>query len=521
MILTGCCVLLSAACTDKFGDYNTNPHEATEDMLEYDNLKIGGFIPQMQLDVIPTSDELANQFQRAQNLAGDVYSGYMGAIGTWNYGNNGTTYNLSFDNWNNVAFEVGFQSVMPAWKKIVDLAQEDFPETYALAQVMKVAAMHRVTDIYGPLPYLRFGHGGITTPYDSQEEIYMSFFKDLDEAIEILDDFVTKYPAARPLKKFDLVYGGDFQKWLTFANSLKLRLALRISYVDEDLAKAYAQEAVAAGVMLTNADNALLASANGISVFHPLKKCWDDYSDVRMGANMESFLTGYNDGRLSRYFRESTLDIKGYHGARAGITVYNKSNYLPLSVPNIEASSPVQWMCAAEMYFLRAEGAARGWTGMGGSAKELYEEGIRTSFEQWGAELGTYLTNSTSRPAPFIDQAGWSSIQANDSRLSTITIAWNEQEDREKKLERILTQKWLAMYPDGQEAWTEFRRTGYPKVFPVVANYSGGTIDTDIQIRRITFPPSEYNNNKEEVLKAADLLGGPDTGGTRLWWDNK
>lgn len=89
------------------------------------------------------------------------------------------------------------------------------------------------------------------------------------------------------------------------------------------------------------------------------------------------------------------------------------------------------------------------------------------------------------------------------------------------KLEKIITQKWIAMYPNGQEAWSEFRRTGYPKVIPVVNNLSNGTIDTDIQVRRMTFPRSEYANNAAAVKEAASLLGGADNGGTKLWWDKK
>ena len=89
------------------------------------------------------------------------------------------------------------------------------------------------------------------------------------------------------------------------------------------------------------------------------------------------------------------------------------------------------------------------------------------------------------------------------------------------KLEKIITQKWIAMYPNGQEAWSEFRRTGYPKVIPVVNNLSNGTIDTDIQVRRMTFPRSEYANNAAAVKEATSLLGGADNGGTKLWWDKK
>ena len=103
--------------------------------------------------------------------------------------------------------------------------------------------------------------------------------------------------------------------------------------------------------------------------------------------------------------------------------------------------------------------------------------------------------------------------------MSDITIAWNESSTNEEKLERIITQKWIAMFPEGQEAWSEYRSTGYPKIFPVVSNQSGGTIDTNIQIRRIPFVDSENSTNGINVQKAKTLLKGPDNGGTRLWWD--
>ena len=77
------------------------------------------------------------------------------------------------------------------------------------------------------------------------------------------------------------------------------------------------------------------------------------------------------------------------------------------------------------------------------------------------------------------------------------------------------------MYPNGQEAWSEFRRTGYPKLIPIVDNMSGCKVATDEQVRRMTFPRSEYSNNLTGVQQAISLLGGPDTGGTHLWWDKK
>ena len=91
----------------------------------------------------------------------------------------------------------------------------------------------------------------------------------------------------------------------------------------------------------------------------------------------------------------------------------------------------------------------------------------------------------------------------------------------EEQLERIITQKWIAMFPNGTEAWSEFRRTGYPLIFPVRSNYPTSGVDTNKQIRRMVFPQSEYSNNGAAVQEAVKLLGGPDNGGTKLWWDKK
>ena len=156
---------------------------------------------------------------------------------------------------------------------------------------------------------------------------------------------------------------------------------------------------------------------------------------------------------------------------------------------------------------------------MGGTAQSFYEKGIRMSFSEnsvGGAD--NYVANSTSKPADYTDNTG----DHNDiTASSSITIAWDSSADFETNLERIITQKWIAMYPDGPEGWSEFRRTGYPKLFPVVTNNSNGTIDTNIQVRRCPFPTTEYDTNKTAVQTGISALGGLDNGGTKLWWDKK
>ena len=140
-----------------------------------------------------------------------------------------------------------------------------------------------------------------------------------------------------------------------------------------------------------------------------------------------------------------------------------------------------------------------------------------TSFEQHGAGgAAAYVADNTSTPMDYVDPVNGGNSAA---ALSSATIAWNAADDNETKLEKIITQKWVAMFPEGQEAWSEFRRTGYPKIFPVVSNQSGGDVDTDIQIRRIPFVDSELSTNPDGVAGAVSLLGGADNAGTRLWWD--
>jgi hypothetical protein len=518
------CVWCLCSCTWNYDSYNTDKSKSGEESLIYDNLGIGGFIQKMQADVVPTSDGGANEFQRAQNLVGDIYSGYMSAIESWNGCNNGTTYNLYYSDWTETAFNVAFQKVMPQWYGVKKSAETADPVAFSVAQIIKVMAMHRITDIYGPLPYLRFGTlNALTTPYDSQEEIYRSFFADLNDAIKTLDEFVKANPNAKPLGKFDLVYGGDMSKWIRLANSLKLRLAMRICYVEPALAKQYAEEAVATGMLLAaNNQNAGVKTALGVDIFNPLYVTTYTYNSNRMNASIEMFQTGYKDPRQAKYFTEAGISGGGFHGVRHGISNANQTSLRPMSAPNVASitgeSAPIVWMTAAEVYFLQAEGAMRGWN-MNGTAESLYNQGVVTSFEQWGlaSAAAAYLADATSVPARFEDAV----LGHSASPTTTIKIKWDNAATNEQKLERIITQKWLAIYPDGQEAWSEFRRTGYPKILPVLANNSNGTIDTQIQIRRLVFPATEYANNAAEVAKAVQLLGGNDTGGVRLWWDKK
>jgi hypothetical protein len=519
--------VLFSSCTKNFEKYNTNPHEATPEMLEHDNLLVGSFFIQMQKNVFPIAQQPAfgdEVYQTMQNLAGDVYSGYMGATNNWYSGSNNTTYDL-IPQWYGQAFSRSYLSVMNPWNRIRTETQTSIPQVYAIATIVKVEALHRTTDMYGPLPYIGFGDGSSQIKYDSQRDIYYKFFDELNAAIATLTEFSTKNPGATALAKYDFIFNGNISKWIRFANSLKLRLAMRIVYADPTKAKIEAESAVAhpLGVFTATTDIAALQHSADLVYNHPLYIISTNFKDIRMGANMHSFMNGYLDPRAPKYFKLPSTGTT-YRGIRNGITISNKATYAEgaYSDLNIESNAPIVWMNPAEVYFLRAEGALRGWA-MGGTAQSLYETGIRTSFTLTGAAgADAYVINATSLPGAYTDAANsGNNVTLTNAAMSKATIQWNATATFEISLEKIITQKWIAMYPDGQEAWSEFRRTGYPKVFPVVLNNSKGLINTTTQIRRLPFPAEEYQTNGTNVSAAVGLLGGSDNGGTKLWWDKK
>ena len=171
-------------------------------------------------------------------------------------------------------------------------------------------------------------------------------------------------------------------------------------------------------------------------------------------------------------------------------------------------------MAAAEIWFLRAEAALRGFTSE--DVESCYKQGVTTSFAQWDASGVSEYLESENTPADYVD-----TFDKNfDAKATTsITPKWDNAADNEPKLERIIPQKWLAIYPEGCEAWAEQRRTGYPKLFKVVVNNSSNAISTDEMIRRVFFNQDYITNNKPLYDALVSKLGGQDTGGTRLWWD--
>jgi len=522
-------VLTLTACTDGFEDMNTNHHELTEDELSQDYQNVGAFFAQMISRVVLFDDGsgncLSSDYQVAQGLSADPFSGYIGLTGTWRNGIHNGSYSF-VSGWYDQLFTRAFSEVMPAWSRVRKVADAmGQPEVAALADIIKVEALHRVTDMYGPIPYINYGDGSIGTAYDRQQDVYKRFFVELDSAIAVLTPLAQA--GASLLPDYDNIYEGDVASWVRFANTLRLRLALRVVYADPTLAQAEAEKSAANAVgFVENASQRAELLHSRVTYFHPNYDMAYNFNagEIRMSASMDSYLNGYADPRRSAYFVAASDG--GYHGVRLGVHNMNPTRYAGSSISNLNVNTtttPIVWMTAAESYFLRAEAALRGWN-MGGTAGAFYQAGIQASFDENGVSDDAYITDASATPARYVDKTGGGNSM---DALSTITIAWDDAADFETNLERIITQKWIAMYPDGCEGWAEFRRTGYPRLLPVVNNDSQGTIDTDIQVRRCPFPVSEYNTNSDAVNAAVSILagealgGGQDNGGTRLWWDRK
>ena len=519
-------LVAAVSCTDKFLERNTNPEEATDEMLGWDNLRTGSAFAQMTRNIIPTYQLIGTEeygsanYQVIQDLTGNLFANYIGVVNAGFNANN--IYNITAREWYESMFNDAYVRATGSWETL-DLYREEAPEAAALGDILKVAVMHRVTDTYGPVPYSEIGSGNVTLKYDSQKDIYTSFFNELDAAISTLTSFWQAQPDTKLLADYDNIFSGDVGKWLKFANTLRMRLAMRVVYADKDLAMTQAKAALdnPAGLMSVAADAAYYNKPNSGAWENPLYVIQYSFDDDRAGATIISYMSGFNDPRISKYFIAGS-DGK-YHGVRNGISL--TSDYLNsglLSRFNCTNNDNLLIMSPAEAWFLKAEYWLR--NNDKAQAKECYESGVKLSFDIWGASgASAYLADATSTPAKFEDAVNGGN--SYNSTLSDITPAWNDSGSFEKNLEQIITQKYIAVFPEGQEAWSEFRRTGYPKVIPYSRNESGGKIDTDRQIRRLNYPASEYRTNAENVSMAVvtmngeSSLGTGDNGGTRVWWD--
>ena len=217
---------LTTACTDDFESLNTNKHAATDADMEKDGKAVGSFFTQMinRTTVMKIGGDQDDAFastgayQHQIGISADSYSGYIGHTAGWARGRYNGTYSFTKgDEWGNAMFKMGMVQIMPAWAQMHAKAlEQNQPQVAALADVVKVFAMHRVADHYGPIPYVDYKLGAIGQTYDALDKVYAKFFNELDSAIAVL----TPYALAgnNILGDYDPIYFGDMLKWTKLAS---------------------------------------------------------------------------------------------------------------------------------------------------------------------------------------------------------------------------------------------------------------------------------------------------------------
>ncbi|WP_411029828.1 SusD/RagB family nutrient-binding outer membrane lipoprotein [Spongiimicrobium sp. 3-5] len=520
---------LMVNCTDDFTELNSDPKNFTEDAVTQSEYPLFVRRALYTPNYLPFENpnqggDARGSFQLGHSLFSDVYANYFATTAAFFFSDQ---FRLE-GSWLNGAYRYFYTQAAPNIKIAEDTAAElGFDLENAMMKVWRVYAYHRVTDYWGPIPYSNFGNLESTVPYDSQEAIYNDFFTSLDEAVAVLK---ANAGGTSFLGGDDIIYSGSVDAWIKFASSLRLRLALRVKYVEPGKAQTEAEKAIADGVMLGNADNAVLSTNSSFRNHYTTITQWGEF---RMSADMESILKGYQDPRVASYFAEAgtpdpTDDPAGvvfnYEGMRNGQSTSDKQgtdfNNLtsdmagPFTTPDSPGPA-VAVIRSAEVFFLRAEGALEGWA-MGGTAVDLYNQGIVASHEEHGFSgtdlSGNDYVTSTNVPA---------AADASNPPVSTVPVAYNAAGTMEEQLEQIITQKWIALYPDSEEAYAERRRTGYPTLYNRL-NSVNVNIAVDELPRRMTYVSSEYADNLSAVEESVNtLLGGPDLGTTKLWWDKK
>jgi hypothetical protein len=386
---------------------------------------------------------------------------------------------------------------------VIDQTQDDpqLTNITAQARIWKVYLLHRITDAWGDVPYEEaFGglEGNRAPAYDPQEEIYRTMLSTLETAVGSLDPSITG--ARFRLGEADLLFGDDLTRWRRFGNALRLRLAMRVAEVAPDLAQQHTEDVLTNGeVMQSNDDSAQRPTTGGGDFItqNPLSVI-ASFNDDRVSENAVNTLRRLDDPRLPVYadtIINAPRDTVLFRGLPNGLSASALSaiqsfKYSRLGDPLRRADAPVPVLLYPEVKFLEAEAALRGWGP--GTAREHYEAGIRASLAMYGFTDPSTVQDYLEQPA----------------------VAWDPSASGAQKLEQIITQKWLATFTQGFEAWAEYRRTGYPDLQPIPGSgETGGAVPS-----RLLYPNVERTTNTPNVNEAAQRIGGDDVT-TDVWWD--
>lgn len=464
-------------CTKNFDELNTDPTLVTKELIK----------PSLLFTYVVKNSafEVANQGLISE------YSGYYA---------NPASGNIFLDRNFGDPFGTYYKTYLINIAEIIRLTAEDptLQNQNSIARIYKAWLYHQLTDAYGDIPYFEaakdINEMNTQPKYDTQQEIYKDLFKELKDAASKLSDD----PLQKSFESADLLLGGEVDKWIRFANSLRLRLALRVRYADAALAQENINDVISAPLIEDNSQNVFLATLDDGNVDN-VNEFYD--KNQRQPGNMNvSFtvtdnLNHLNDPRLPIYAKVAPIPAAGYRGAPIQMLQNESNRYIgdSVSLMGDYFLQPVFkkiLINAAEVYFLRAEAALAGLSSE--DEQTLYTTGIQTAMEQYEVASGD-ITAYLASPAG--------------------TLTGTEEE----KLEQIIVQKWLAMYYNANEGWAEFRRTGYPRIW--TGNELG---DTGGNVpRRLTYPVEEFFKNANNVKEAAGRIAGGDKLLGKVWWDQK
>lgn len=391
------------------------------------------------------------------------------------------------------------KSLVDIQKQLDDESAPD--EMKAIVRILRVMVFHRLTDLYGDIPYSEAGKAVTETillpKYDAQSDIYADMLKELEESVALLGNGTSQFGSA------DIMFQGDLGKWKRFGNSLMLRLALRMIKVDPAGAQSWATKAINGGVMTSNTDIAFVPHMSGPDGVNKNGngEVFTVERSMRMSKTFIDILQG--DPRLpilaARRSDGSTAiaDLKGLPNGlnltmltastgEADTNDYAEPNHTVLTGED----APMFFQTYAEVEFMLAEANVR-W-GIGGAAATHYENGVRAAMKM----LAMYPNGSIA-----------------DADINAYLTA--NPYDAANALEQINTQYWVATFLNEYESFANWRRVGFPVLTPVnyPGNETGGTIP-----RRLTYSTSEQSNNTANY-EAAIAAQGPDVLTTRMWWD--
>jgi len=470
------------SCTGDFDDVNTNPQQTNEMDAKYlftYSLRRGS------LD--------AYIYQRSQMLFANHYAQYYANCATYFE----TDRYISNDGWLtefwNESYSIYLANINEAIK--ISEAEKDVNKVM-MSRIWKVFLYHRLTDFFGDIPYFQALQGAsnsdyLKPPFDTQEKIYLDMINELSVAVNQLDEQGANFGAA------DLIYKGNVLKWIKFANALKLRLSIRISDVLPDSTAKFVQQIIADGrLMVSNNESAALPTeTSGFSYRNqnPLATIafWNEF---RVSKTVVDLLDSLNDPRLEIYAQP--LADGSIEGLPNGLSKdqlsqpeFATQNYSNTGIVFQRLDYPTYLFHYSEFCFLMAEAIYKGWAN--GDAEEYYKRGIEASFEH-------YDINS--------DETKNNYINSDAVKFSYEIV-----------MQQIVTQKYIANFNDGFEAWAEYRRTGFPVLQPI-ADPAGGQTFGKVPLR-VPYPFIENRLNENNYNQAVARLKHGDTMISPVWWD--